>query len=94
MADEVKKKKKGDVYIGGMKYTEVQPHPGRCWSENPRVLKGPDGVQRLEKLASDRLQVRITIELSGAIRRADLDRFAQTMSKTVAFEFENGGNGH
>jgi hypothetical protein len=82
------------VTMEGIEYKVVEPLiKGTHWNKTPKVLEGPDGVQRLEKLPSDRLQVRITIELSGAIRRADLDRFAQTMSKSVAFEFENGGNG-
>jgi hypothetical protein len=81
------------VTINGTKYKVVEPIEGTYWDKKPRVLQGDDGVQRLEKLSSDRLQVRVTIEISGALRRADLDRFAQTMSKTVAFEFEDGGNG-
>ena len=81
------------VTMEGIEYKVVKPLEGTHWDKKPLVLEGPDGVQRLEKLPSDRLQVRITIEISGAIRRADLDRFAQTMSKSVAFEFENGGNG-
>ncbi len=57
------------------------------------LLRGTDGVLRMEKMQDDRLNVRVVIEFTGNLRRADIDRFTQAMSKTVAFEFENGGGG-
>ncbi len=53
----------------------------------------PDKVWRMDKDPSDRLRVRMTLEITGILRRADLDRFAQAMTKTAAFEFEDGGGG-
>lgn len=58
------------------------------------ILKGPDNVPRIEKLPDDQMKVRVIIEITGNLRRADLDRFTQSMSKTVAFEFEDGGGGN
>jgi hypothetical protein len=58
-----------------------------------KILRGPDNIRRIEKLPDDQLNVRVIIEITGNLRRADLDRFAQSMSKTVAFEFEDGGGG-
>ena len=52
-----------------------------------------DNVWRMDKDPSDRLRVRMTLEITGILRRADLDRFAQAMTKTAAFEFEDGGGG-
>ncbi len=93
MAEEAKEKK---IKIRGVDYTvtkvmkEKEEHNRRG---EARVLRGPDGVQRLEKLPDDRLSVKMIIEIQGRLRRADLDRFTQSMSKTVSFEFEDGGNG-
>ncbi len=55
-----------------------------------RSIKHADKVWRLVKDPSDRLNVKMTIEITGSIRRADIDRFAQAMAKTAAFEFEDG----
>ncbi len=70
--------------------------PGCYWpfdAQEREVKKEADGVWRMEKTPSDRLQVRVVIEITGKLRRADLDRFTQAMSKTVSFEFEDGGGG-
>jgi len=58
-----------------------------------KILRGPDKIRRTEKLPDDQMNVRVIIEITGNLRRADLDRFTQSMSKTVAFEFEDGGGG-
>src|SRR5574342_270346 len=58
-----------------------------------KILRGPDNIRRTEKLPDDQLNVRVIIEITGKLRRVDLDRFSQSMSKTVAFEFEDGGGG-
>ena len=58
-----------------------------------KILRGPDNILRTEKLPDDQMNVRVIIEITGNLRRADLDRFTQSMSKTVAFEFEDGGGG-
>ncbi|MBI4537629.1 MAG: hypothetical protein HY712_06700 [candidate division NC10 bacterium] len=76
---------------GGAQEVLTPPYYGD--DVKPRVLRGADGIDRLEKTPHDRLSVKVTIEISGKLRRADLDRFAQSMSKTVSFEFEDGGNG-
>jgi hypothetical protein len=52
-----------------------------------------DPLGRYMKLPEDRLEVTITIQIKGKLRRADIDRFTQSMGKTAALEFENGGNG-
>lgn len=75
------------------KLEKVGEFPSK-YDQVPRpVYKHPDNVCRLVKTPSDRLEVTITMQIKGRIRRADLDRFTQTMGKTAAFEFEDGGNG-
>lgn len=60
----------------------------------PRIARlGPDKVWRLDKHSSDRLKVRFTVEITGNLRRADLERFAQALGATAALEFEDGGGG-
>ena len=83
--------KKGNVEYKVKKKIEAKPEHN--WTREALVLEGPDGVERLEKLPDDRLSVKVVIEIQGKLRRADLDRFTQSMSKTVSFEFEDGGNG-
>jgi len=81
---------------GGVEYTvkkKMGAKPEHNRTAEALVLEGPDGVERLEKRPDDRLSVKVVIELQGKLRRADLDRFTQSMSKTVTFEFEDGGNG-
>jgi len=77
----------------GVDFEVITPRGKQYDDVARRVLKGPDGVQRLEKTPHDRLSVKVVIEISGKLRRADLDRFAQSMSKAVSLEFEDGGNG-
>ncbi len=72
---------------------EFDHTPGTFDKVKRIARKHPDSVWRLDKDPSDRLNVRMTIEISGKLRRADLDRFTQAMSKTISFEFEDGGNG-
>ena len=52
-----------------------------------------DPLGRFMKLPDDRLEVTITIQIKGKLRRADLDRFTQSIGKNAALEFENGSNG-
>ena len=52
-----------------------------------------DPLGRFMKLPEDRLEVTITIQIKGKLRRADLDRFTQSIGKNAALEFENGSNG-
>ncbi len=91
MANVGDKIKKGSVEYTVKKKMAEKPEHNR--TREALVLEGPDGVERLEKLPDDRLSVKVIIEIQGKLRRADLDRFTQSMSKTVSFEFEDGGNG-
>ena len=91
MANVGDKIKKGSVEYTVKKKMGEKPEHNR--TREALVLEGPDGVERLEKLPEDRLSVKVIIEIQGKLRRADLDRFTQSMSKTVSFEFEDGGNG-
>ncbi len=91
MANVGDKIKKGNVEYTVKKKMGEKPEHNR--TRETLVLEGPDGVERLEKLPDDRLSVKVIIEIQGKLRRADLDRFTQSMSKTVSFEFEDGGNG-
>lgn len=72
---------------------EVGHFPSEYDGVRRAVYMHDDHVARLVKTPSDRLEVTITVQIKGKIRRADLDRFTQTMGKTAAFEFENGGGG-
>ncbi len=78
-----KKEKKAIELVnerGARQYDDVQR----------KSIKHADNVWRLVKDPSDRLNVKMTIEITGSIRRGDLDRFTQAMAKTAAFEFEDG----
>lgn len=87
--------KDADGYGKGSSYKkDGVEHTVEDFSKNGNlILKGPDNIRRTEKLPDDQLNVRVIIEITGSLRRVDLDRFTQSMSKTVAFEFEDGGGG-
>ncbi|HSB69439.1 MAG TPA: hypothetical protein VLT62_08920 [Candidatus Methylomirabilis sp.] len=77
-----------------VKDRQVKPVEGQYDDIQRKVFESAhDRIQRLEKTASDRMSVRVVIEFTGKIRRGDLDRFAQMITKTASLEFEDGGNG-
>jgi hypothetical protein len=87
-------KSRGKVGVNERQDVKQFRHTPTTFDKEIRIArKHPDNVWRLDKSPSARLNVRMTIEISGKLRRADLDRFAQAMSKTISFEFEDGGNG-